>query len=124
MNETKPFILTPDCVMAVGKVIDVKGYAVMMGMDNLRFKRLLSGCLEEHIIYDGYQSKFRLPDKSTYATEFLRKARAIIKEIHSTSQMELWQSWDEKKKCYKKDHPVMIRSEDLGIVIAPRLERD
>jgi hypothetical protein len=124
MNNNKPFILTPDCVMAIGKVVDVKDYAMMLGMDELKFKRLLSGCVEEHIIYDGYCSKFRLPDNSTYAVEFLRKAKAIIKEIGNTTHMELYQAWDEKKRCYKKDFPVMIRSDEMGIVIAPRLERD
>ncbi len=121
MNETKPFILTPDCVMAVGKVVDEKDHARLLGM-SLTFRKLLSGELDEHIIYDGHISRFRLPDNSTYSAEFLKKAKAIISEIKYDGGVELWQRWDVKKRCYIKNHPVMLRNDDLGIVIAPILD--
>jgi hypothetical protein len=119
----KGLVLDPANVMAMGKVIEDGKCHYLFNLA-VPFRVLGNGCLEDNITFDGYNSKFTLSDGSTYSVEYLNKAKNVAKHFIGSINLNIYQAWDIKKKRFLKDHPVMLRNDNLGFVIAPRIERD
>lgn len=123
MKKEKGLVLDPANVLAMGKVIERGELFYLFNLD-VPFKLCGNGCLEDNITFDGYNSKFKLSDGSMYSVEYLKKCQKVAKFFMGSTRLNVYQAWDIKKKKFHKDFPVLLRSDSLDFVLAPRIERD
>ena len=118
----KPYIMDYGNITALGVILNPDSEVVsMVGLDKLFFKRIGDVSI---LNVTGDMDKFFLPDKSRYGYEWLKYAKKLFKLLRDENDISVWQGWDSKKRTWIKDYPVLLRSNDVGFIIAPRIEKE
>ena len=84
----------------------------------------------EDCSFDFKKTHLITPNGTKINYEYFMVANRLINAILGNKNcklledLRLYEGWDDDKKLYKKDYPVLLTDSEYGLVIAPRVNED